>query len=172
MIKNLTKAAFVAAATLLFAQCANNSADNAAAAAAESQKLKSETTWILQSMKVDSMDLAVPTDTDVTISFLDSANLAGNGGCNYYFGSYSIGDTINSITLQPAGMTRMAGPNMEFEQQFIANMQNVTSYSLKDSTLTLCDSLGREIMILSQSKESPVVEEQTEESASENTTAE
>ena len=66
----------------------------------------------------------------------------------------------------------MAGPNMEFEQQFIANMQNVTSYSLKDSTLTLCDSLGREIMILSQSKENPVGEEQTEESASENATAE
>ena len=152
MIKNLTKAAMVAAAALMFVQCANNKNTNVAATAAEAQKLESQTTWILKSMKVDTVEVAVPAEGEVTISFLDSAKLAGNGGCNNYFGNYTVGDTTNTLTLQPSGMTMMAGPNLEFEHQFMANMLNVASYAIKDSTLTLCDSLGGEIMILSQGK--------------------
>lgn len=157
MMKNLVKVSLMAVAALLFVQCANNT--KTTETDSPMQKLQSETTWILKSMNVDSVELAVPTDQDVTISFLDSCQMAGNGGCNYYFGSYELAADTNSLKLMPSGMTRMAGPNMEFEQQFIANMMNVASYSLSDSTLTLRDSLGREIMILSQSAENPVEEQ-------------
>ena len=153
-MKNLVKVSFMAVAALLFVQCASNT--KTTETASPMQKLQSETTWILQSMNIDSTELAVPTDQDVTISFLDSCRMAGNGGCNYYFGSYELAADTNSLKLLPSGMTRMAGPNMEFEQQFMANMANVASYSLSDSTLTLCDSLGREIMVLRQSAENPV----------------
>lgn len=104
-------------------------------------------TWKLESMIVDNNSVPAPAGKEVTIGFADSTKIGGNAGCNYYFGSYKIGEK-NTIQLEPMGMTKMACPDMEFEDQFIANMFKIKTYSLKDNVLALSDSLGQKRMIL------------------------
>lgn len=84
----------------------------------------------------------------VSITFGDSLQINGYSGCNYYFGVYNQGEE-NSLSLEMQGITRRAGKNMEFEQQFISALQNVKSYIIEENSLILSDSLGNQIMTFS-----------------------
>ncbi len=136
----------VAVMAVSMTQCANNTP------AAEQAKIEAGTAWKLISMTAENNAVEIPEGSEVTINFLDSLQLVGNAGCNIYFGSYKT-DEDNVLALNPMGMTKMACPNMDFEDKFIANLFNVRSYSIKDSTLTLLDSLNTEIMVLTPSSE-------------------
>lgn len=79
----------------------------------------------------------------VTLSFGDDGTVSGSGGCNSYSGEYTT-DGAGTITLGPLAATEMAceEPAMEIEQSYFAALNEVTSYSLEGTTLTLRDSSG------------------------------
>ncbi len=74
--------------------------------------------------------------TPAYLIFDDSLKLGGYTGCNIFFGKYRYGEA-GSISLKVDGMTRMAGKQMFLEQNLLRLIPMVTSYSIKDSILTL-----------------------------------
>jgi heat shock protein HslJ len=76
-----------------------------------------------------------------TLTFSDSARVAGFAGCNRYFGSY----TIDGATLRfgAIGMTRMAcQEGMELEQQLARALDLTRTYQLNGNGLTLAGESG------------------------------
>ncbi len=145
-MKNIIK--FTALAISLFAmiQCSGNN----------NTTIPAGSTWDLVSFVSDNQtNVQAPApeagEEPMSIIFSDSLQLNGYAGCNYYFGTYKIGDN-NSLTLELQGITRKAGPNMMIEDEFVSLFPNVKFYTLKDSILTLMDDEKRELMILSVRK--------------------
>lgn len=72
-------------------------------------------------------------------------------GCNRINGSYSMPSSFK-LSLSEVMMTRMACPEMSLETNFSAILSDVTSYQLKDETLTF---FGDQKKILSKFKALP-----------------
>lgn len=113
--------------------------------------------WQVTQMELNGTAVQAPAEGIPTLGFADSTKIGGNAGCNYYFGNYTI-EPANKIKISPMGMTRMACPDMTYESSFIQNLEKVRSYTLKDSVLTLCDSLGKNLMVLAPYKEKVTTE--------------
>ncbi len=82
-------------------------------------------------------------DTTVTLTFAGDGSFSGNGGCNGYFGSYTLdGDTL---TIDPnVGATAMLcdEPIMDQEQGYFALLQAVATYALTVDGLELATADG------------------------------
>ena len=102
--------------------------------------------WQLLSM-MDASGETVDTmaDIPVTATFNDG-QLSGNGGCNSYFGSYTVDGS--SLTVTPAGTTMMACPEdvMAQEQAFMAALSSSSSYQVTGDTLQIMNSDGAVIL--------------------------
>ncbi len=62
--------------------------------------------------------------------------LTGVGACNRFFGNYRIGG-LDTLMLSPMGMTQMACPNIELEDEFVKMLYEVNTYSIEGNRLVL-----------------------------------
>jgi heat shock protein HslJ len=101
----------------------------------------SSNNWELYEVALkDSAGATTSTETPpmgVTLAFNDSLQMAsGNGGCNRYTASYEMGDQ-NTIAFTMPVMTRMACPDMEFENRYLGWLVLVESYEIVKEELRL-----------------------------------
>lgn len=73
--------------------------------------------------------------------------MTGNGGCNSFFSNYTL-DTNQSLSFGPIGITEMACPDMDLEQQFTRTLRLVEAYSIHNDTLILSGTSDPELAIL------------------------
>jgi len=62
--------------------------------------------------------------------------ITGNGGCNAFFGTYSL-SAGNKISFSDIGSTKMACPDMDTESLFLQVLSEADNFSLSGDTLWL-----------------------------------
>lgn len=81
--------------------------------------------------------------TDMNEAFMtlhtEENRIHGNAGCNSFFGNFTLGDE-NQISFEQMGMTRMACPEMQTEDEFMQALGKAAFYALTENELTLQDS--------------------------------
>lgn len=78
----------------------------------------------------------------VTIIFSDTTDrVAGSGGCNRFFGSYTALEE-GKITIGPLGGTMMYCPEMEFETKYLRWLEQVDRFTVDANGLKLIISQG------------------------------
>ena len=94
--------------------------------------------------------LTISQDTKLWVQFKASGELAGNGGCNQFFGTYRI--TEKAIDVGPLGSTRMSCPNntMDLEAAFFSALQSAQSFQRDRAVLILFDKNENELARLAQ----------------------
>ena len=82
---------------------------------------------------------AVAPDSKVFVQFKNGGELAGNGGCNRFFGRYKI--TGDAIEIGPLGATKMACPEpaMALETRFLAALEAARLWHRDRTSLILLD---------------------------------
>ena len=78
-------------------------------------------------------------DTELTLEFQEDGNISGNAGCNRYFGPYVV--TGDAVQIGPLATTRALCPEpagvMEQEQEFLAALQAVATFTMQNDKLDL-----------------------------------
>jgi heat shock protein HslJ len=102
-------------------------------------------TWQLVEQSIDGTMTALPDDVLVTL-ILEGGSAGGSGGCNSYFGSYTIDGP--ALTVGELGSTRMAcaGVASEVETAYFANLALVASWANTGGSLLLADADGNAIL--------------------------
>ena len=82
--------------------------------------------------------------TEILLTFNADGTLTGYGGCNNYFGSYTLTGTTtkfgNGITVGPlASMKKYCEINGQQETTYLAIIQDTMAYSVNINKLTLTD---------------------------------
>lgn len=87
-----------------------------------------------------------------TISFESSLRIAGNAGCNRYFGNYTLAGP--ELELGPLGSTMMACPEavMDQERRFLRALEKTRVVRLDPETdlLYFSDEAGRDVLRFSR----------------------
>jgi len=85
------------------------------------------------------------------VQFGSEGKLAGNAGCNNFFGGYEI-SADGSITIGPLGSTKMACPEPEMAQEFefLSMLQGVKRFERDGRKLALMDNSGKVVAELVQ----------------------
>ncbi len=96
------------------------------------------TTWKLVEMNGESNVAAFEAEADALTFMLNPADMAigGRTDCNRFFGQYELSEG-NVIDIKSMGMTRMACPNMTYEQPFVGMLDAADSYEIDGETLNL-----------------------------------
>jgi heat shock protein HslJ len=100
------------------------------------------TTWTLTTIASGDAVSSVVNGTEVTAEFTADATVSGSGGCNRYTGSYTW--TGDQLSFSPLAATKMACADdvMAQEGAFFASMEQVASFAIEGSQLTLADASG------------------------------
>ena len=94
------------------------------------------TTWKLVSMEGIPAEAIAAEDDAFTLEFNGEEMLvAGRTNCNRFFGSYDAGD--GTMVFGGMGMTRMACPDMEYEDAFVGMLGRVDGFDIAGDRLTL-----------------------------------
>ena len=112
-------------------------------------------TWQLQEQAVDGALAGVPDDVVVTL-ILEDGGVGGNGGCNSYFGSYTLdGD---AVTFGEIGSTLMAcaPPAGDVEAAYFANLASVATWSSDGGSLTMAGADGDPVLIFRPASMEPI----------------
>ncbi len=83
-------------------------------------------------------------DTEVTLTFQDEAQLGGSSGCNLFGGKYQVDGS--AIVISQVFSTMKACPVgniMQQEQAFLAALQSAISYKIDGNTLTMVYAEGQ-----------------------------
>ncbi len=121
----------------IFAAALLLGAMTACGGAKESRELEG-TTWKLVSMKGIPASAIESEEDAFTLTFDPTEHLlAGRTNCNRFFGSYRLDE--ERLTLGEMGMTRMACPDMEYEDVFVRMFDRVDAYRIDGERLTLLD---------------------------------
>ena len=94
--------------------------------------------WVVTGYNNGKQGVESPPDGVVlTADFSADGSVSGNGGCNNFNGGYSYTDT--TIAIGPLMSTMMAcgDPKDTVEQQYLAALQNATSWSITSGALEL-----------------------------------
>ena len=98
--------------------------------------------------------------TQITAMFGADGSLVGTAGCNLYNSTYSLNGS--NLVIQPVATTRKACAEptgiMEQETAYIALLQTVTTYQIKDQELRLSNVDGKTVLIynaIHQAAEAP-----------------
>lgn len=118
----------------------------------KTEKIPVNSTWKLEKFDNAGSAVTIPVEATVTISFLDSARLAGSASCNSYFGDYKVGEE-GTVTLNPVGMTRMASPFGLDENQYVNALAKLNKYTLTGETLTMFNDKEGIVMVFSKESE-------------------
>ena len=116
-------------------------------------------TWLLTSQAVDGQLVTIPAgDPPLVVSLLmEEGRAGGSGGCNNYFGGYTLDGA--SLTFGAMGATQMfcEGPAGEVESAYLANLILVASWASDGSTLSLADADGAVILEYAISPEATIL---------------
>lgn len=104
------------------------------------------TSWILESFGPEDGLTAVLPNTSITLNFADGG-INGSASCNSYFAN--VNQSESSLSFGPIGSTKMACPDpiMQQENDYLAALAAVDSYTLTGNQLTLHYEDGRLIFI-------------------------
>lgn len=106
-----------------------------AACGTQDQKLEG-TTWKLTQMEAIPATAMNGEADFFTIQFNAADTLvAGRTNCNHFFGKYNLDN--EKLTMPTLGMTRMACPDMEYEDAFAQMLSNVQGFKIAGEELTL-----------------------------------
>ena len=75
-------------------------------------------------------------DADTFWFALDGEGIIGVGACNRFFGGYMLNEE-EGFRVGGMGMTRMACPNMDLEDQFVRVFEEMDGYEISGNVLTL-----------------------------------
>ena len=94
--------------------------------------------------------IAVSGEPEMMVRFGGDGLLQGHGGCNRFFGSYSLSN--DGLEIGPIGSTRMACPQpvMDRELSFMQALENARRFTRERFELRLTDDAGNTIMQLVQ----------------------
>lgn len=104
------------------------------------------TLWQLIALANAQGQLVMPVpETKVTITFADG-KISGNGGCNNYFGSYTVDG--NALSVQLGGSTMMAcsEPIMAQEAAYFAALGTASTYLIAGNQLQIADANGQTVL--------------------------
>lgn len=120
---------YAAAAALLVAMTACNGGNR--------ESLEG-TLWKLTSMPGIPAE-AIASEVDAFTLQFDAAEsmVAGRTNCNRFFGRYELKG--RELEFENMGMTRMACPDMQYEDMFVRMLDDVDSYRIRRGELTLYD---------------------------------
>lgn len=110
------------------------------------------TNWTLESFHTADAVSSVLAGTSITAVFGPDGSVSGSAGCNHYFASYTMTETLFSIG--PAGSTKMACGTkgvMHQESTYLSLLSQTTSYTIKGDKLTLADARGSPILSYAKS---------------------
>ncbi|MCI0516958.1 MAG: META domain-containing protein [Woeseiaceae bacterium] len=95
-------------------------------------------------------DRIVPGDTRLHLRFEVDGKLNGNGGCNSFFGTYTLDGS--DMDIGPIGATRMAcpEPQMDLEARFFHALESAESFVTRRNHLLLSDSNGVELAVFAE----------------------
>ena len=84
----------------------------------------------------------------VTMNLSDSGRFSGSGGCNRYFGVFTV--TEGRLTTGPIGSTMMACEQaaMDLEHRYLGTLEKVARITRGDTLLHLLDEQDRELVVL------------------------
>jgi len=103
------------------------------------------TYWRLARMNGETVQAAAGTSLPHIALHAETERVAGFGGCNRFFGRYSIADP--AISIQPLGGSRASCPDTNgLERAFIAALAAVDHYVVSGGQLTL-SSDGRAVLV-------------------------
>lgn len=96
------------------------------------------TTWKLSKMEAIPAK-AVTAEADYFTLQFDATDtlVSGRTNCNRFFGKYELNG--QKLEFENMGMTRMACPEMQYEDAFVKMLDEVDRYEIKDSVLKLYD---------------------------------
>ena len=99
-------------------------------------------TWNLDGGMVGGGTMPVIPNTQLTITFNSDGTLTGFGGCNNFFGAYTLtGQTSEfgkGITMGPVGSTKMfCADTSSLETTYLANVQNAQYYSITNNKMLI-----------------------------------
>ena len=113
------------------------------------------TYWKLSSMAGIPSEAIAVSDAAFTLRFdASDAMVNGRTNCNGFFGGYAVKG--GSLEFSDMGMTRMACPDMEYEQLFVEMLDAVDGYSIEGSKLVLSD--DGEVVAVFQATDEPKAE--------------
>jgi heat shock protein HslJ len=117
-------------------------------AAMEKTELE-ETRWgLISYQNADGDTVDALTGHEVTLEFEDG-RVAGNGGCNNFFGTYTVDG--NQLTISALGSTMMAclpEEVMQQEAQVLALLSTAATYEIVDGQLLILNTNGETILDL------------------------
>jgi heat shock protein HslJ len=103
------------------------------------------TYWRLAQLDGEPVAVAEGTPLPHIALHADTERVAGFGGCNRFFGRYSVTD--KAISIQPLGGTRVSCPDTDaLEQSFLRALAATDQYVVNGGGLTLIGD-GREILV-------------------------
>ena len=109
----------------------------AMAACTQTQPVAIENTeWKLVELNGNTNELFAAEPDTFFLTLSTENGLNGVGACNTFFGNYKLSEA-DSILLEPMGMTQMACPNIELEDEFIKMFYEVNTYSIEGNRLSL-----------------------------------
>lgn len=86
----------------------------------------------------------LPAASQMIVQFSPDGKITGNGGCNQFFGGYTISG--NHIKIGPLAATRKGCPGLLFaETAFLATLEAAKSFEQDGATLVLFDATGAEL---------------------------
>lgn len=124
----------LATALLFFSMCSS------------SKGIPVESNWVLEYIYSNGQEILPPEDHSPTLAFLKESKIAGETGCNRFFGDYKLEGA--ELRFENIGSTRMMCPQMQFETSFMETISNTASYSIDNNRLALKDSAGNIIALL------------------------
>lgn len=100
--------------------------------------------WVLTLMTIQEGTVVLRPTTEILLTFNADGTLTGYGGCNNYFGSYTLTGTTtkfgNGITVGPLASTKKyCEINGQQETTYLAILQDTMAYSVNINKLTLTD---------------------------------
>ena len=88
----------------------------------------------------------LPEGGDQFVGFKTGGEVAGNGGCNRFFGKYIL--VGGELKIGPLASTKKACPNLQDEQKFLSALKDTRAMTATHLKLTLLDENGATIMEL------------------------
>lgn len=114
--------------------------------------------WLLESLNGETV---THPDDPRKIGFqllADEDRISGFGGCNQFFGGYTLGSS-NSIRFSGMASTKMACLTSTFDENaFLRSFENVDGYQIKDNQLDLLQSGNVVATFMKIEKDSPIVD--------------
>jgi heat shock protein HslJ len=86
----------------------------------------------------------LPAGVKIEVEFGPDGRITGSGGCNRFFGGYTVSG--NHIKIGPLASTREGCPGLiKLEATFLATLQAADSFEQTDFTLILFDASGAKL---------------------------